>query len=228
MYRVLIADDDLVSRKLLELLLKKAGCEVLVCADGREASEVAAREHFDQIIMDIQMPVMGGLEAAGVIKTTAINKDTPLMALSGVESKEEKMRCMAAGFDDFLNKPVNPEQLGKKINRRIATNDSIQNALAGNDISSLFADDKTYQKCIAQFADELPKSIAQMSDVFSKNDIDELKRLAHSLKGTGSMAGFPVFSHLARQLEGQIASADTPAIEQTLARLKTLSASLKV
>jgi CheY-like chemotaxis protein len=221
LYKVLIADDSPVNIKLLELILAKLGCAVTACANGREALDMASVQMFDHIILDIEMPVMNGLDAARQIKTT-MNNNTPLMALSGSEAKEDRLAAIEAGFDEYLCKPVTPEQLRKKIQRGIRQSQAIKDALSGSDVLSLFDDDAGYRKTIDMFLATLPDTIAIMRHAFEHNDYDQLRKSVHSLKGTGGMAGFPVFTYLCTQIEQAIKDQKFAEIAAVLEKLAAL------
>lgn len=113
--RILIVDDDPVSRRLLSELLTTQGHEVLVAADGRTGTEMARGLSPDLIILDVQMPVMDGIEAARVIKNEQADRFVPIIFLTASHDEETLARCLAAGGDDFVSKPCNVSVLRAKI-----------------------------------------------------------------------------------------------------------------
>lgn len=103
--RVLVADDHEMLRTAVRGLLQNLGCSVAVAANGREAVELASREDFDLVLLDLQMPEMGGLEAARSIRRWHGGRRPPrIIGVSG--EVEEWVVCEAAGMDDFIAKPV--------------------------------------------------------------------------------------------------------------------------
>jgi PAS domain S-box-containing protein len=112
--RVLVAEDNPVNKKLIEILLQKLGCEGKVVSNGKEAVERAMSEDFDVCLMDIHMPIMSGIEATEEIRKKG-NKTLPIIALTADVFKEGKERCLEAGMNDFLSRPVKPEKLEQKI-----------------------------------------------------------------------------------------------------------------
>jgi PAS domain S-box-containing protein len=117
----LIAEDDKFSYKFLEGFLKQTRAEVLRAADGREAVEICrTNPNIDLVLMDIQMPEMNGLEATEEIKK--FNRNLPVIAQTANAISEERQRCLEAGCDDFITKPVNITELYAKINKWLSVN----------------------------------------------------------------------------------------------------------
>ncbi len=112
--RVLVAEDNKVNQKLIRILLQKLGCEEDIVPNGKLAVEKATTEDYDLCLMDIQMPVMGGIEATKTIRKMG-NTKLPIIALTAVAFKEGREDCLEAGMNDFLARPVEPEKLKAKI-----------------------------------------------------------------------------------------------------------------
>lgn len=111
--RILLVDDTPDSQKLISLYLTKTGAQVDLASDGSEAVQIATAVSYDLILMDVQMPVMDGLQAATLLRKNSFSK--PLIALTAHAMKEDRDRCLAAGFDDYLTKPIDKEILVQKI-----------------------------------------------------------------------------------------------------------------
>ncbi|HKQ96789.1 MAG TPA: response regulator, partial [Candidatus Polarisedimenticolia bacterium] len=111
--RVLLAEDNPVNRRVAVGLLEKRGFEVLIAVNGREAVERAERERVDVILMDVQMPELGGLEATAAIRERERNLGThvPIIAMTAHAMKGDRERCLEAGMDDYVSKPVKPSDL---------------------------------------------------------------------------------------------------------------------
>ena len=114
---ILVVEDDVNSRTLVTNLLKRRGHSVVVARDGTEALELHAADPADLILMDIQMPNLGGLEAAAAIrKSEALSgRRTPIVALTAHALEGDRERCLRAGMDDFVSKPIRPADLFQKI-----------------------------------------------------------------------------------------------------------------
>jgi signal transduction histidine kinase/ActR/RegA family two-component response regulator len=109
--RVLLVEDEPINREVALGLLEEVGLQVDVAADGIEAVERVRAAHYDLILMDLQMPRMGGLEATGHIRDLAGGADVPILAMTANTFDEDRQRCADAGMDDFVGKPVVPERL---------------------------------------------------------------------------------------------------------------------
>jgi signal transduction histidine kinase/CheY-like chemotaxis protein len=111
--RVLLAEDNAVNQRLATRLLEKRGHRVTVVANGREALEILQREAFDLVLMDIQMPEMDGLETTAAIRAKERRSEVrlPVIALTAHAMKGDEERCLAAGMDGYLSKPIRPQEL---------------------------------------------------------------------------------------------------------------------
>jgi signal transduction histidine kinase/ActR/RegA family two-component response regulator len=119
--RVLLAEDNAVNRKVAVLMLKKQGHRVDVAVDGREAVEAASRQAYDVILMDCQMPELDGYEATREIRRLERpTRHTPVVALTANAMKGDRERCLEAGMDDYLSKPVTMAELTKVLERSAA------------------------------------------------------------------------------------------------------------
>jgi signal transduction histidine kinase/ActR/RegA family two-component response regulator len=117
--RILVAEDNPINQKVIARMLETEGHRVTVAADGRQALEFIEREPFDLILMDVQMPGMSGLEAARRIRERerATGGRIPIIALTASAMKGDRERCLEAGMDDYLSKPVRPAALQEIIAR---------------------------------------------------------------------------------------------------------------
>jgi CheY-like chemotaxis protein len=115
--RVLLAEDSYVNQKLAVALLESQGHQVTVANNVREAVERADRDEFDVILMDIQMPEMDGLEAAELIRARerSSGRRTPIIALTAHALKGDRERCLEAGMDEYVSKPIRVPELYKAL-----------------------------------------------------------------------------------------------------------------
>ncbi len=112
--KVLVAEDNKVNQKLIQILLKGLGCVVDLVNDGQEAVEALKDGEYDIVLMDLMMPVMGGLDATKVIYEE-LGKGVPIIALTAAAMKEDQEKCFAAGMKDYLAKPIDPKKLKEKL-----------------------------------------------------------------------------------------------------------------
>jgi len=227
--RILVADDSFANRKLLEVVLRRAGVECVAVENGKLAVEQAQSSHFDVILMDMQMPVMDGYTATSKLRDAGYER--PIVALTAHAMREDEQKCRAAGCSGFLTKPM-------KINEVLATLNSLLTDRAGEHATrrssppavearaatarrqtpvqvqagaantvtqplqcSLPLDDADFLDIAIGFAGRLQEKLAAMQQAISARNDAELADLAHWLKGSGGTAGFNAFSTPARNLE---------------------------
>jgi CheY-like chemotaxis protein len=116
-FRILLAEDNVVNQMLAVRLLEKRGHHVQVAGDGREALEKLEKADFDLVLMDVQMPVMGGFEATAAVREMekGTGKHIPIVALTAHAIDGDRERCLAAGMDGYVAKPIRPEELFEQI-----------------------------------------------------------------------------------------------------------------
>lgn len=110
--RVLVVDDSVVNQKVASGLLKKIGCETRIAADGRSALDLLSREPFDLVLMDCQMPDMDGFQATEAIRRTSA---VPIIAMTGAVRDEDRKKCLAAGMDGHISKPVSLSSITEAV-----------------------------------------------------------------------------------------------------------------
>ena len=110
---MLLAEDNAVNQRLATRLLEKRGHRVVVAVSGRETLELLEKEEFDLVLMDVQMPEMDGLETTASIRTKERGSEVhlPVIALTAHAMKGDEERCLAAGMDGYLSKPIRPQEL---------------------------------------------------------------------------------------------------------------------
>ncbi len=121
--RILLVEDNPFNRRVASLMLQKHGDEIVIATNGKEALDLAIRDPFDLILMDVQMPVMDGIEATIAIRAAeaGTGRHLPIIAMTAHAMKEDRDRCLEAGMDDFLTKPVLQDKLWSVITARVGT-----------------------------------------------------------------------------------------------------------
>lgn len=120
--RILAVDDNPANLQLVGELLSGLGMDVALASDGKQAIDLAEQKQFDMVFMDLQMPIMDGIEATKIIRSREIGKRrTPIVALTAHAMAEQKSQLLLAGMDDYLSKPVSEAQLAHVINRWLKT-----------------------------------------------------------------------------------------------------------
>lgn len=213
---ILIVDDVVENRILLETMLTRLGCRTACGINGKQAVDLCGREAFALILMDIRMPEMDGLEATRQIRAGHLNGQTPIFAMTASDDKSDSLAALEAGCTDCLNKPINRKLLEQKINRTLAGADQLRQAEQGQQIVSFLDGDPDYHKAIELFVGGLPGRVEELRQAMERNDMKELGFKAHALKGLGGFAGFPVYTEKAARIEEAIAANDLAGIQQSI------------
>lgn len=116
-YKILLAEDNLINQKVASALLEKTGIKITVAEDGVKAVEELKKQKYDLILMDVQMPNMDGLTATIMIRTEMQNHDIPIIAMTAHAMKGDKEKCLAAGMNDYISKPIEPEELYRVLKK---------------------------------------------------------------------------------------------------------------
>ena len=127
--RVLVAEDNLVNQRLAVVMLEKRGCRVVVAGNGREALETLATDTFDLVFMDVQMPEIDGLEATTRIREEekGTGRHQTVIALTAHAIKGDRERCLAGGMDDYLSKPIRPQDLDEVLEKYMSLRTELAN-----------------------------------------------------------------------------------------------------
>ena len=207
--RILLAEDGIDNQHLVRFLLTKAGAEVEVADNGKIAVDKANAQQFDLILMDIQMPEMDGYEATALLREQGYTG--PIVALTAHAMSQDRRKCLKAGCNDYLSKPVNSTELIQTILHHFADESSSEqnsaeaagkpHADSAAVVRSDFADDPDFADIIAQFVSGLSEKLWSMREALDEGDFETLRRLAHQLKGAGGSYGYPTLTDSAKVLE---------------------------
>jgi CheY-like chemotaxis protein/HPt (histidine-containing phosphotransfer) domain-containing protein len=211
---VLLVEDHLVNQKLAITLLERWGHNVEVADNGEIAVEMAARQQFDVILMDMMMPVMDGLEATRRIRAEEISRRTPIIAMTANAMEADRERCLQAGMDDYLSKPIKAQELRQMLQHFSSSSVLMSqtrpapliavapSAPAFDYLAALRRADQEVVEIISEaFVDQWPAELGKISDGLACGDLTVVMHTAHALKGTLSMFGAAPASALAAQME---------------------------
>ncbi|MBI3130199.1 MAG: response regulator [Acidobacteria bacterium] len=201
--RILLVEDNAVNRMVAEDLLRRAGLEVEVAMDGRQAVEAATVGAFDAILMDLQMPVMDGIEATRRIRER-LGPHPPILALTAHALQSERAECLEAGMDDYLTKPMDPDLLFTTLGRhlrvamgapRAATRpvepapQRVPGLRLGGRVPELFADPDLRRRILHLFREESAEILKRIDQTARTGDGAGLAEWAHALKGAAANVG---------------------------------------
>ncbi|HJZ85763.1 MAG TPA: ATP-binding protein [Polyangia bacterium] len=211
--RILLAEDGADNQILITTHLRKAGAQVTIAENGRIAVEEAmnalhAGQPFGVILMDMQMPELDGYGATAKLRAKGY-KGT-IIALTAHAMAGDRERCINAGCDDYLTKPINRGLLLSTVQRALqaadggAAPDSGAESAPVEPLRSEFADDPDMRDIVAAFVGELPNRSAALRDATAKADLPTVKRLAHQLKGAAGGYGFAPITDAAALVERSV------------------------
>jgi len=203
--RILVAEDNATNQLLAEKLLGKWGHQLVMVGNGQEAVERYRHKNFDLILMDVQMPLMSGLEATEEIrKLEAGNgRHIPIIAMTANAMEGDRECCLEAGMDDYLSKPLQVQALREVLQRVTQARVSIVPAFDYR--QALHEADQEVIGLIAlHFLQHAPEEFLAMRRAWEGHDGEEVQRLAHSLKGLFLTFGATPAAQLAQSLEVQV------------------------
>jgi two-component system sensor histidine kinase RpfC len=218
--RLLVAEDNAVNQKVIKLILEKAGHSVRLVENGEMALDALQNEKFDLVLLDLNMPVMGGIEAAKMYQFMSLNGPrVPLVALTADATPETRKKCEEAKFDAYVTKPFASRNLLEVISR-LAPKTSLKREIAHfhalsegeekkpaghedpldfyviRDLVSLGADEDFIRNMTRLFLEGTKEKICQMKQAYMTRNSEEFRRLNHALKGSAGQIGAMPLSSL--------------------------------
>jgi signal transduction histidine kinase/CheY-like chemotaxis protein len=221
--KVLLGEDNAVNQRLFVRLLEKQGHKVKVAANGLEVLAAWRQEPFDLILMDVQMPEMGGLEATQVLRLEEPKsaRRIPILALTAHAMKGDRERCLAAGMDGYLTKPLRAAELMDNLTRLFPGAPPSVRRPADSLFKEEYNDDPDLQRELAEaFLEETPRLLAEVRGSLVRHDGPALRRAAHSLKGSLLIFKSEPAVKAALELEVGAIGADWEALDETSHRLE--------
>jgi two-component system sensor histidine kinase/response regulator len=206
--RILLAEDNAVNQRLAVCLLEKKGHTVTLARNGKEALAALEQGDFDAVLMDVEMPEMGGLEATALIRERerGTSRHVPVIALTAHAMKGDRERCLKAGMDGYVAKPIMARELYEALIPYQGTAaptpaEPPAPAVVGPPVLDWAAalehvagDAQLLDELIAVFLAETPRLLADVRDAVAAGDAARLKRAAHTVKGAaGTLGGRATF-----------------------------------
>jgi CheY-like chemotaxis protein len=234
---ILLAEDNLVNQKLATRLLEKRGHRVVLAVNGRRALSALEKTAYDLVLMDVQMPEMDGLEATQKLRERekSTGKHQPVVAMTALVMKGDRERCIAAGMDGYLSKPIRPQDLDEVLDAYVvrervdfapALDTTQEPSIITAELLERIGGDRAFlSELLELFREEYPGQIRAAREAANTGDAATLQRIGHTLKGALANLAAPVCSGLAGQLESmgrtgnmQLAAATVKELEQELDR----------
>jgi signal transduction histidine kinase/CheY-like chemotaxis protein len=233
--RILVAEDNAVNQAVIIRVLQKMGHDPVLAQNGKEALALISAEKFDLVFMDVQMPEMDGLVATAAIRESEKNSKThlPIFAMTAHAMKGDRERCLEAGMDGYIAKPVRFSDIEQTLAG--VTKESVTPAKPEKEAASwnqaealdrIGGDKELLQELCHIFLEESPKLLGKLQQAIAAGDSDGVMRAAHSLKGEASYLGAGGTSQAARQLEDMGRNKDLSRASDTFVALEREVASL--
>jgi len=219
---ILLAEDNAINQKLVVCLFEKRGHHVTVVCNGRDALSALEKKSFDLVLMDVQMPEMDGLETIRLLreKEKASGCRQPVVAMTALVMRGDRERCIEAGMDGYLSKPIRPHELDEVLENYLARDregvsssesaEPAEPSVAAAELLELIDGDLSLlSELLELFRGDYPGQIRALREALKNRDAATLQRVGHTLKGAlGSLAA-PIASRLAGELESIGMSGET-------------------
>ncbi|MBF0435779.1 MAG: response regulator [Magnetococcales bacterium] len=219
--RILVAEDNDINQQVAKELLEKVGIHVIMVNNGAEAVHAVQKELFDAILMDVQMPVLDGFHATRAIRMQKSLANVPIIAMTANAMQGDREKCLLAGMNDHIAKPVAPRELYATLSRWIGNHvkttppnqativppfstDCIP-SIPGIDLSigQRYVGNNTnlFKVVLLKFARGTDRPYFRLRQFIRDNDAEGLKQASHALKGVAATLGATTLSHMAAQIE---------------------------
>jgi PAS domain S-box-containing protein len=201
--RILVAEDNAVNQQLALLLLQKLGYRADMAADGREALEALERQPYDVVLMDVHMPEMDGLEATRRIRQRWTREEAPrIIAMTANALEGDRELCLQAGMDDYVSKPIRPEELSTALARSEPreTEPVLEPAALGR-LRETVGGEEDLAELVALFLQDSARLVGELRRSVEAGRTEEARRHAHTLKSTAASFGASRLTELCRRIE---------------------------
>jgi CheY-like chemotaxis protein len=206
--KILLAEDNVVNQRVAVGLLQKRGHDVTIAQNGREAVEACEQSRFDVVLMDVQMPVMGGFEATAAIRAReeGSGRRLRIVAMTAHAMAGDRERCLAAGMDEYLSKPIDPARLFSFVE----SSEAEQPASARPDrtviarqelLTRVGGDEALLREVVQLFLSDCPVRLAAIRKAVEAKNADLLRTEAHTLKGAAASVSATGLAEAAAVLE---------------------------
>jgi len=199
---ILVVEDNDLTQKIVCQILHNYGFQSASAANGLESLEMLQANHYDMILMDMQMPLMDGYETTRLIRSTSKVSNIPIIAMTAYSTIESRQKCLDCGCNSYISKPFKAEELINEINNRIKPSSGGLSSNLTNDIIS---------ELMPEFLESLNESICSLDSAVKNENIQEVKSISHDIKGSAGLYGFHEISRTAADIE-QAAQKNEPAV----------------
>ena len=225
--RILVAEDNIVNKKVILLQLKKLGYNADSVANGLDAVERVRKKPYDVVLMDCHMPEMNGYEATIAIRQIAGRVQLiRIIAVTANADPEERRKCLEAGMDDYLIKPINLEKLRESLGKIANAVGAAEGSVGDSDLEAIveglksFGDAKVIMELIDLFLEDAPKKILLATQAIKNEDHNSIVEAVHSLKGSARNLRAESLAQACELLEQSFKKGSLDSAEFNLGRIE--------
>jgi PAS domain S-box-containing protein len=218
--RILLAEDNITNQQVALGILKKMGLRADAVANGAEAVKALENIPYDLVLMDVQMPYMNGFEATGVIReesSAVLNRGIPIIAMTAHAMQGDRERCLDAGMNDYISKPVDPRALAEALDRWLPKETATPPSEAASSVSPrktespvfdragltarLMDDEELTQVIAGGFLEDIPRQMEALRGCLEAGDAAGARLKAHTIKGAAANVGGERLREVAAEME---------------------------
>ncbi len=241
--RILLAEDNVTNQKVALRLLEKLGFRADAVANGAEALAAIESVPYDLVLMDVQMPEMDGIEATGRIRESEVasGKHLCIIAMTAHASSADRDMCLKAGMDDFVSKPIRPDELAEAIQRRLDALDPVMLGVEESPkspplpeplddavpvfdrdafLSRVGDDEDLAREVLEVFVNDVPQQIRRLYEALESGEASVAQRVAHTIKGASANVSAEALRALATEMESAAQAGDLDAVRARAASLE--------
>lgn len=208
---VLLVEDNPTNQIIAQIELTTLNLKVTIASNGEEAITALAREKFAMVFMDCQMPVMDGYEATKQIRITESRSGTrvPIIAMTANAMEGDREKCLAAGMDDYISKPFEPEVLRDIVNKWVKADTGVKKEVKEEPGPAIMDYEKfrgrfneaQARQLLTVFLADTEEKLSQILALIDEQELDAMGKLAHGVKGAAAMIFADAFASVAKELE---------------------------
>jgi PAS domain S-box-containing protein len=230
--RIILAEDNVVNQKVALKMLERLGYRADVAANGLEVLEALRRQPYDVVLLDVQMPEMDGFEAARRIREMRNGRGAPrVIGITALAMKGDRERCLDAGMDDYISKPIRPEELQRALERSAPLappaaacppEAPVVDAEALARLRELQepGEPDFVTELIDHLLDEMPERLDRLAELVSAGDARGAERLAHSMKGSCANLGVVAMARACQAIELRASEGSLEGVAELLEGLR--------